>query len=273
MRDHRQTLIRMLLAFSAVLALLSFLISTIWLDRVPLLVAEGKGVTPFKKYMEYFTIAIMILNTFLLLKNRRYFSRSVLVNIGNFFGMTIISEAAFTFYISIYDTYNLLGHIYKVMAYYFLYRAFYLAGIVRYFSNMNEIAALAEEVIEYSDTLKEVLRIYVEKLARIIHRAGQIAIFLPASQENCYYLALCQGQFCQLILEHKNIYLQNFMDIMGRELKILKWPVKTLKGSGLLEVIKGQEDFWDRVVEMFYLPLHRQDIDSGFMWLLNFNKK
>lgn len=270
--DHRQTLIVTLLALSVVLILLSLLISTLWLDRLPLLVAEGKGVTQFKKNIEYLIIAIMTLNTFLLLKNWRHFSQSVLVNIANFFVMTIISEAAFTFYISIYDTYNLLGHIYKVIAYYFLYRAFYLAGIVRYFSNLNEIAALAEEAMEHSDTLKGVLKIYVEKLARIIPRAGQIAIFLPAGQENCYYLALCQGQFCQSILEHQNICLQHFLEIMGRELKILKWPVKTLKGSELLDVINGQDDFWEQVVEMLYLPLRRQDINSGFIWLLNFNK-
>ena len=84
---------------------------------------EGQGLTPFKKISEYIISGILLIFMILLYFRKQYFSKKVfnwLIIAGI---STIISEIAFTFYISVFGLSNMIGHFFKIIAFYSLYVA------------------------------------------------------------------------------------------------------------------------------------------------------
>lgn len=81
---------------------------------------EGTGLTPFKIYSEYVIIAILVAAVAHLWGRRRKFDREVLLAIAVAIGLTIAAEGAFTQYVSVYGTANLIGHLFKLISFYIL---------------------------------------------------------------------------------------------------------------------------------------------------------
>lgn len=84
---------------------------------IPRFYIEGQGLTPLKIVLEY---VVMALGLAAFLAYRRIYIKeqkgSLLYIMGGLL-LTVVSEMCFTFYSSAFDTYNLLGHIYKFTAY------------------------------------------------------------------------------------------------------------------------------------------------------------
>ena len=96
------------------------------LDALPRTFIPGKGLTAFKVFAEYGIIAILLVSAILF-----YFKakKSKSVDIRSLYAatvITILSELCFTLYASISDLMSLLGHIYKVVAYIYIFRAIFL---------------------------------------------------------------------------------------------------------------------------------------------------
>ena len=90
---------------------------------------EGVGLTPFKKISEYMISLVLLASILLLLKNRAAFDRRVLGWLVASLMLTIGAELAFTFYIGVYDFSNLIGHIFKIVAFYLVYVAIVETGL------------------------------------------------------------------------------------------------------------------------------------------------
>ncbi len=88
-----------------------------------------QGLTPFKKYSEYVICSILSINIFLLAKHRGNFEPKVFYLLLWAFIFTIISELAFTFYISNYGLSNLIGHYFKLFSFLMVYFAIIKNGI------------------------------------------------------------------------------------------------------------------------------------------------
>lgn len=99
------------------------------LDQLPPMFVEGQGLTSLKVSIEYGIILICLVVAALLvshLKEPKQFEASDLIAAVLIMAM---SEFLFTIYQEVTDLYNLAGHLYKVVAYGFLYRAMFLATI------------------------------------------------------------------------------------------------------------------------------------------------
>lgn len=118
------------LVLSGILGITIILLITIAVspESFPKTFIEDQGLTPLKTTAEYILVFLYFLAAFLLLRkvaNNKYdpghkmlaFSAAVMA----------ISEFCFTLYIDVADTVNLLGHIYKVIAYVLIYH-----GLVRH---------------------------------------------------------------------------------------------------------------------------------------------
>ncbi len=100
--------------------------------------------------------------------------------------VSIASEMAFTQYANVYDTYNLLGHLYKMIAFYIFFRAFFVANVQQHY---DELAAARREVQHYADHLLELVDLRTqeifeanEKLLQDIDYARSIQMaLLPSS--------------------------------------------------------------------------------------------
>jgi diguanylate cyclase (GGDEF)-like protein/PAS domain S-box-containing protein len=84
---------------------------------------EGEGLTPFKIYSEYLIILMLAATMILLLRRRASLAQPVLIAICAALVAMIGAEFAFTRYGSVYDSANMVGHLLKILAYWFMYVA------------------------------------------------------------------------------------------------------------------------------------------------------
>jgi hypothetical protein len=87
------------------------------------------GLTPFKKISEYIICLILMVNIYLLTKSRNKFESKVFRLLLLSIICTIISELAFTFYVSNYGFSNLVGHYFKIFSFILVYLAIIKTGI------------------------------------------------------------------------------------------------------------------------------------------------
>ncbi len=103
------------------------------------------GLTPFKIDSEYAICAALVGALVLLVLRRRYFEPRVVVMLGGYLLLTIVSELAFTFYTDPYGSANLVGHLTRIMAVYLVYRAIVQTGLVEPYALLFRELKLSEE--------------------------------------------------------------------------------------------------------------------------------
>lgn len=97
----------------------------------PICYVQGIGQTPFKLYMEYAIIAVLLVAAGLLVFNRKRFSPSVyrLLLLSMFF--TVLSECCFASYYSNTGLINEFGHYFKLVSFFLIYKANVETGFIK----------------------------------------------------------------------------------------------------------------------------------------------
>ncbi len=138
-----------------IFTLILFIIVTYYPDFFPTMYIEGQGLTGIKIFMEYIIILILF-GTFLFIAGQYRISNSnneypfmiALV-------LLIFSEFAFTTYRSIYDAFNYIAHLYKVIAYAILYKAIYIGNVSNPY---RELKKIKNRLKIYSDNLNVIVQ-------------------------------------------------------------------------------------------------------------------
>lgn len=95
----------------------------------PVCFVEGVGQTPFKIWSEYLISAILLVAIGLSIRNRHAFDPVVFSSLIGSLVFTILSELAFTVYVSSYGLSNMVGHYFKIFSFYLIYKAIVETGI------------------------------------------------------------------------------------------------------------------------------------------------
>lgn len=103
--------------FGAVAFVLAFLI---WHGIFPDAYIEGQGLTPFKIVSEYVIIAILVAAAAHFWRVRRQLKPPTFSIISLLLFITILSEFCFTLYVGVYEISNVIGHIFKLNAYFLI---------------------------------------------------------------------------------------------------------------------------------------------------------
>ena len=119
--------------FTIYFSLTTILIIIIFNNLFPVCFIDGAGLTPFKKISEYIIDFILLASLIIIIKKRAEFDKKVFFLIISSIITTMMSELAFTFYLEAYGFPNLIGHIFKIIAFYFLYKAIIQIGIEKPF--------------------------------------------------------------------------------------------------------------------------------------------
>jgi PAS domain S-box-containing protein len=98
-------------------------------DRWPRTFVEGQGLTAFKVGAEYLLAALYGAAAMLLYARARREHSDELAWLAAAAWVQGLAELYFTLYLDVSDTFNLLGHLYKVAAYLMVYRALFVAGV------------------------------------------------------------------------------------------------------------------------------------------------
>lgn len=159
----------------------------------PPMFVEGYGLTQYKIYSEYIIIILFAIATIMLIaeyKKRReraifLFAVSLIVS--------IFSEIAFVLYVSVYDIYNYLGHIYKFIAFFLIFRGVLISSIRKPYLKLYET--------------KQQLKDHVENLDKMVHeRTNEIKKLNDRLLDDIKYAKNIQeSMFSFKVPENKNI--------------------------------------------------------------------
>lgn len=137
-RTVSQLRLRLLfLSVSLGLVLLLHMLFLLTPEVVPETYVEGRGLTAAKLLAEYFIIAMHVLTAVLIWRRRE---QAGPLDVGALLASVCVmgmSELLFTFYAEFTDSYNLLGHVYKVIAYMLLYKALVFSAIIAPFQQVT----------------------------------------------------------------------------------------------------------------------------------------
>jgi hypothetical protein len=130
---------------------------------------DGRGLTAFKKNSEYIISLILFSAIFILYRKRDYLDNYFFYLIIVSLFLTIFSEIAFTFYVSVYGISNLVGHLFKIISFYLIYRAVIVVTLT------SPYESLFREVVESEKSKEKVIAELKEALKQVKLLQG----FLP----------------------------------------------------------------------------------------------
>ena len=146
---------------------------------LPRTFVPGTGLTPFKLGFEYVLIVAYLLAGVGYLRHlgqARAFGAAPLAAAA--FTMAM-SEFFFTLYANVTDVYNLLGHVYKVLAYGFLYRALFVESVQSPFQALQAAQARQQATL---DTLPDLLfEIDRDGVYQSVHATESSKLAAPAA--------------------------------------------------------------------------------------------
>ncbi|MDZ4726075.1 MAG: MASE3 domain-containing protein [Leptospira sp.] len=128
-----------LLTITISLSIFIFLAITFYQSELPRTYIVGIGLTPLKKYAEYFSIFLYFLCFIAYFRRFQLTFNKTIIYFLSAFIVSIFSELVFVGYQSVFDTYNVLGHIYKIIAYYLIYNGIFVATINLPYNKLRKV--------------------------------------------------------------------------------------------------------------------------------------
>ncbi len=135
-----------LLAAALAISVLVYWIGLFHQDSLPHTFITGQGLTPLKIAAEYLIVAILAVAAVLFWRQIRLGKSREALGLFSVAVITSLSELSFTLYSDVTDVFNLLGHVYKIVAYVILYRTVFVGSVREPF----------RRVIEAEDALRHV---------------------------------------------------------------------------------------------------------------------
>ena len=139
--------------YASVLCLL--MLSIFYWQFFPDCYIENSGMTAFKKISEYVISLILIGSMGLLYTQRREFDKDVYRLVIYSITLTVLAELAFTFYIGVYDFSNLIGHYFKIISFYLIYKAIIETGLEKPYDLMFRNLKKSEKELQSANNTKD----------------------------------------------------------------------------------------------------------------------
>jgi len=220
-------------------------------QAIPAMYVMGEGLTPLKVALEWGVFGLYLAIAVLLYLRRTRITHCDFESLMLALLLMAAAELFFVVYVQVSSTANLLGHTYKVFAYYFLYRAIYAEAVSRPFRQMRHMlthddltglpnrTAFGERLNQSLFTCNEAAPCTVMLLdldhfqnvndtlgheygdLLLVAVAGRIRTSLPAAA----FLARFSGDEFVILLENTSVEQakqvgQTLLDAMGREFDI-----------------------------------------------------
>lgn len=149
-------------------------------SSIPRTYIDGQGLTPFKINFEYGLIALYLIAGYGFLKRwwKKQESGDSLLAMASF--TMAMSEFFFTLYANVTDIYNVAGHLYKIIAFGFVYRALFLETIRQPYQSLQRSEA---KYIATLDTLPDLLfEVNRDGVYQSVHARTESKLAAPTSE-------------------------------------------------------------------------------------------
>lgn len=149
---------------TTIFAITLFFIVTYYPNFFPPMYLEYEGLTDIKIFMEYIIILILVVSFILIAKSYKRTNSNIEYKFMIALVLLIFSEFSFTSYGNIYDVFNYIGHLYKVIAFSILYKAIYIENISTPYRDLEEAK---NKLKRYSDNLNLIVRQRTQELEEL----------------------------------------------------------------------------------------------------------
>ncbi|MFW6282079.1 MAG: MASE3 domain-containing protein [bacterium] len=217
---------------------------------------EGYGLTTFKIISEYIIAVILLISLVLLKRSRKYFKENTYKLMKFAIMFTIISEIAFTLYISVYDISNIIGHFFKLFSFYFIFQAIIKTGIKEPYNILFHQLNGQKEKLEINQNYINSIIMAIPDNILIMDKSGELIDILTSSPEDDF-LPFNKELINKKIEEvvPKNI-AEKFKENIGLCLKN-----KRIQTFEYKQEIKGKEKFFEvNVNTIKYNKINKEEI-------------
>ena len=135
----------LVLSLSLLVSLSFFYAVTFRTDALPAVYIEGQGLTPLKIQAEYAIIALQAAAIALSLREYKNTGDNTSVLFATALIISIFSELCFTLYISVFDMYNLMGHVFKIIAYSIMFNVMFVQNVRLPYERLERADALLKK--------------------------------------------------------------------------------------------------------------------------------
>jgi len=184
---HRRVRATVVTAIAGALA--AGAIVAIFTGVFPACFVEGVGLTDFKVVSEYIIVGIMAVGLGLLYRRRRAFDPAMFRLLVAYIALSMASDLAFTFYISVYGFSNMVGHLVHLVSTYVLYLAVVESGLNRPVSTLFHNLKQSEEALKAERNFIAAVLENAGALLIVIDPEGRIVRFNRACEELTGYPA------------------------------------------------------------------------------------
>ena len=112
------------------------LLSIFYWENFPVCFVERTGLTKFKKISEMVVCGFFVAAILLLYLNRKEFKKNILILLFASLFFSICSEFAFTVYGGVFGSANVVGHYFKIISFYLIYRALVKTQLIDPYSTL-----------------------------------------------------------------------------------------------------------------------------------------
>lgn len=168
-----------LLALNLAVVSLPLALDALRSAAAPLFFVEGRGLSPLKVSLEYAVMGLAALAAGAHLRRYRRTRDEGALTLFVALTVTVLSESCFTLYANAYDSLNLLGHLYKGVAYLLIFDALFVAALLRPYRRLDqsarELAASNSELGRLRDHVQNELTVTIARL-RALERITEVAL-------------------------------------------------------------------------------------------------
>ncbi|MBI5602948.1 MAG: hypothetical protein HY879_06300 [Deltaproteobacteria bacterium] len=137
---------------------------------MPATYIQGIGLTPFKRFSEYLVILLLLLAAWAYWSRMARTGDRQLIYYPAAFIVSIFSELVFASYKTVFDTYNVLGHVYKVAAFYLIYKGLFATSVKNPYVKLSAVNERLRAEIDQHRLAEEALRQREEQLCSLSSR-------------------------------------------------------------------------------------------------------